>query len=151
MVSGEAGMIHRALFPRQPVPADVAARYDAARARFFGDDRYARLVAFLAERELDPEAVEYALRLRHGPNSLTQRFQVKLTLCEVRPAYDAAFVQYLARFVRHRFVGTHTESGGHLALTRIKIAALYDKARHDAAECGRVERTGCGEVEKITN
>lgn len=93
MVSGEAGMIHRALFPRQPVPADVAAHYEAARARFFGDDRYARLVAFLAERDLDPEAVEYALRLRHGPNGLTQRFQVMLTLCEVRPAYDAAFVQ----------------------------------------------------------
>ena len=90
---GEAQMIHRALFPRRPLTDAVVARYEAARARFFADDRYARLVAFLIERELDPEAVEYALRLRHGPNGLTRRFQVLLTLCEVRSAYDGAFVQ----------------------------------------------------------
>ena len=90
---GEAQMIHGALFPRQPVPDLVVVRYEAARARFFADDSYVRLVAFLAERDLDAEAVEYALRLRHGQNGLTRRFQVMLTLCEVRSAYDAAFVQ----------------------------------------------------------
>lgn len=89
---GEAQMIHGALFPRLPMPGGVAARYEAARARFFSEDAYARLVAFLAEHQLDAEAVEYALRLRHGANGLTQRFQVMLTLCEVRSAYDAAFV-----------------------------------------------------------
>ncbi|HEY3440949.1 MAG TPA: hypothetical protein VGK29_09365 [Paludibaculum sp.] len=92
-MTGEAQYIHRALFPRQTVPAAVVARYEAARARFFFDDAYAHLVAFLAEHRLDAEAVEYALRLRHGPNGLTRRFQVMLTLCEVRSAYDAAFVQ----------------------------------------------------------
>ena len=90
---GEAEMIHRALFPRRPMPHGVAAGYEAARARFFFDDVHARLVAFLAEHGLDAEAVEYALRLRHGPNGLTRRFQVMLTLCEVRSAYDGAFVQ----------------------------------------------------------
>ena len=90
---GEAQMIHRALFPRQRVPAVVVARYEAARARFFAEDPYARLIGFLAGHNLDPEAVEYALRLRRGPNGLTRRFQVMLTLCEVRSAYDAAFVQ----------------------------------------------------------
>jgi len=86
-------MIHGALFPRQPVPDLVVMRYEVARARFFADDSYVRLVAFLAERDLDAEAVEYALRLRSGPNGLTRRFQVMLTLCEVRSAYDGAFVQ----------------------------------------------------------
>jgi hypothetical protein len=92
-MTGEAELIHRALFPLQSAPAAVVARYEAARARFFADDAFARLVAFLAEHNLDAEAVEYALRLRHGPNGLTRRFQVMLTLCEVRSAYDAAFVQ----------------------------------------------------------
>ena len=89
----EAHTIHHALFPHHPIPSDVVARYAAARARFFANDAYARLVQFLLENELDLEAVEYALRLRHGPNGLTRRFQVMLTLCEVRSAYDAAFVQ----------------------------------------------------------
>jgi hypothetical protein len=92
-MSAEARLIHRALFPTQSAPAEVVVRYEAARTRFFADDSCARLVEFLAERDLDPEAVEYALRLRHGPNGLTRRFQVMLTLCEVRSAYDAAFVQ----------------------------------------------------------
>jgi len=86
-------MIHRALFPRLPMPGGVATRYEAARERFFSEDADARLVGFLVAHGLDAEAVEYALRLRHGPNGLTRRFQVMLTLCEVRSAYDAAFVQ----------------------------------------------------------
>jgi hypothetical protein len=92
-MTGEAELIHRALFSGRSAPAAVVASYEAARARYFADDPFARLVAFLAERKLDAEAVEYALRLRHGPNGLTRRFQVMLTLCEVRPAYDGAFVQ----------------------------------------------------------
>ena len=92
-MAGEAQLIHRALFPNRPAPEAVVAGYEAARARFFADDECARLVAFLTEHDLDPEAVEYALRLRHGANGLTRRFQVMLTLCEVRPAYDGAFVQ----------------------------------------------------------
>lgn len=90
---GEVQTIHHALFPHQPVPDAVVARYEAARARFFANDPYVRLVVFLLEHKLDLEAVEYALRLRYGPNGLTRRFQVMLTLCEARAAYDAAFVQ----------------------------------------------------------
>ncbi|HEY3742721.1 MAG TPA: hypothetical protein VGL53_22905 [Bryobacteraceae bacterium] len=90
-------MIHRALFPDLPVDEAVVERYEQARARFFTGDRYAPMVAFLVENQLDLEAVEYALRLRvRGQNGLTQRFQVILTLCEVRSAYDSRFVQ------RHR-------------------------------------------------
>lgn len=92
-MAGEAQTIHHALFPHQAVPVEIVQRYEAARARFFANDPYVRLVVFLLEHELDVEAVEYALRLRRGPNGLTRRFQVMLTLCEVRSAYDAAFVQ----------------------------------------------------------
>ena len=88
----EADLIHRALFPGRAIPPDVIERYDAARVRFFSADPDAPLVALLLERQLDAEAVEFALRLR-GANGLTRRFQVMLSLCEVRSAYDDAFVQ----------------------------------------------------------
>lgn len=87
-------MIHRALFPDLPVSEAVVERYEQARTRFFTADRYVPLVAFLVENQLDAEAVEYALRVRVSrSNGLTQRFQVMLTLCEVRSAYDARFIQ----------------------------------------------------------
>jgi hypothetical protein len=89
----EAAILHRALFPKTAMPHGLEARYLQARGRFFAGDAAAPLVAYIVENGLDPEAVEYALRLRRGPNGLTRRLQVMLTLCEVRSAYDTRFVQ----------------------------------------------------------
>src|SRR5579862_729189 len=84
----EAAILHRALFPKTAMPASLEARYAQARERFFANDDAAPLVAQIVERGLDPEAIEYAMRVRGGPNGLTRRFQVMLSLCEVRSGYD---------------------------------------------------------------
>ena len=89
----EAAVLHRALFPKTAMPPGLEARYLQARDQFFANDPAAPLVAYIVEKRLDPEAVEYVLRLRRGSNGLTRRMQVMLTLCEVRSAYDARFVQ----------------------------------------------------------
>jgi hypothetical protein len=89
----EPAILHRALFHTIALPPDLEARYWQARDLYFAADPDAPLVAYIAEHDLDPEAIEYFLRLRRGPNGLTRRFQVVLTLCEVRSAYDPAFVQ----------------------------------------------------------
>jgi hypothetical protein len=92
----EAEVFHRALFPGTAMPADLEARYLQARDRFFANDEAAALVAHVVENGLDVEALEYALRVRRGTNGLTRRFQVMLSLCEVRSAYDGRFVQHRA-------------------------------------------------------
>mgnify|MGYP001077251379 CR=1 FL=1 len=87
----EAAHLHRAFFGGDP-PPEVAARYVAAcRACLSGaDPREERAVAEVVRLRLDPEAVEFALRLR-GKRLLTKKIQALFYLCEVRKDYLGHF------------------------------------------------------------
>ena len=89
----EARSLHQALFggvaPEEVVQRYIraheicpAARTEAAR----------RALDLILSRNLDAEAIEYALRLRQGDPALTQKFQILFYLVEIRSAYYSRFV-----------------------------------------------------------
>ena len=89
----EARSFHRALFGGA-APEEVVGRYvrahevcPAART-----ETARRALDLILSRNLDAEAIEYALRLRKGNPALTQKFQILFYLVEVRSAYYPRFV-----------------------------------------------------------
>ena len=89
----EARTLHRALFGGA-IPEEVVQRYirahdgcPAART-----EAARRALDIILSRNLDAEAIEYALRLRKGDPALTQKFQILFYLVEVRSAYYPRFV-----------------------------------------------------------
>jgi len=88
-LAAEALYLHQGLFGRAPEPV-VIERYAAAHRKLFagaGSD----LIARMAARGLDVEAVEFALR-RRGRGELTRKIQILCYLVEVRSSYQRYFV-----------------------------------------------------------
>ena len=92
----EATYFH-ALFFRGTIPDAVLQRYVAANALCFPapDARDLRMVEMIVAHRLDAEAVELAMRFRHGSNVLTRKIQVLFFLVEVRSAYYGYFVNQM--------------------------------------------------------
>jgi hypothetical protein len=71
----------------------VKRRYVAANALFPAPEAQdSRMVETIVARRLDAEAIEQAMRLRHGSDVLTRKIQVLFFLVEVRSAYYGYFV-----------------------------------------------------------
>jgi hypothetical protein len=89
----EATYFHSLFFPG-PIPEVVIQRYVAANALCFPtpDARDSRMVETIVAHRLDAEAIELAMRLRHGSDVLTRKIQVLFFLIEVRSAYYGYFV-----------------------------------------------------------
>jgi hypothetical protein len=89
----EATYFH-ALFFRKPIPDVVIQRYVAANILCFPapDTRDSKMVETIVGRRLDAEAIELAMRLRHGSDLLTRKIQILFFLVEVRSAYYGYFV-----------------------------------------------------------
>jgi hypothetical protein len=89
----EAAYFHAAFF-HGPIPGTVLQRYVAANALCFPtpDARDSRMVETIVAHRLDAEAVELAMRLRHGSDVLTRKIQILFFLVEVRSAYYGYFV-----------------------------------------------------------
>src|SRR4029077_11932046 len=89
----EAAYFH-ALFFRGPIPGTVLQRYVAANALCSPppEVRDSRLVEAIVAHRLDAEAIELAMRLRHGSDVLTRKIQILFFLVEVRSAYYGYFV-----------------------------------------------------------
>ena len=92
LLQEEAAWLHASLFPGRSMNHLVAARYASAWNDCFGAGRGAELTRRLLSAKPDAEAVEYALRLRAGPNLLTRKIQVLLFLVEARGEYLGQFV-----------------------------------------------------------
>lgn len=100
-LASEAQYLHRAVFGGA-VPEEVLERYirahgvcPAART-----EAARRMLDLILSRNLDAEAIEYALRLRKGNPALTQKFQILFYLVEVRSAYYPRFVNERAGAAR---------------------------------------------------
>ena len=89
----EATYFH-ALFFRKPIPDVVIGRYVAANILCFPapDKRDSKMVETIVAHRLDAEAIELAMRLRHGRDLLTRKIQILFFLVEVRSAYYGYFV-----------------------------------------------------------
>ena len=89
----EATYLH-ALFFRKPIPDVVIQRYVAANILCFPapDMRDSKMVETIVAHRLDAEAIELAMRLRHGRDLLTRKIQILFFLVEVRSAYYGYFV-----------------------------------------------------------
>jgi hypothetical protein len=92
LLEREATYFHSLFFPG-PIPDAVIRRYVAANALFPAPDaRDSRMVETIVTHRLDAEAIELAMRLRHGSDVLTRKIQVLFFLVEVRSAYYGYFV-----------------------------------------------------------
>ena len=86
----QADYLHRRLLGR-PAPDDMASEHARAVRTLFYDPTKPPLPAVpvnlerLVDRNLDPEAVELYVRLRHGTNELGRRLHVLLYLIEIHP------------------------------------------------------------------
>jgi hypothetical protein len=89
----EATYFHARFFSG-PIPESVLQRYVAANQLCFPapNVRDSRMVEKIVAHHLDAEAVELAMRLRHGSDVLTRKIQVLFFLVEVRSAYYGYFV-----------------------------------------------------------
>ncbi len=98
----EADFLHRRILGGPAPPEIVTAYNQALRTLFPGDlPRVGVDIERIVSRELDPEAIEFYLRLRKGmPSTLTQRIHVLFYLIEPRPEYASRFA--LARSARWR-------------------------------------------------
>lgn len=81
-LAAEAESFYRTLFGA-PAPPAVTERYIAANVHCFGTDFADPVTSVVVRRGLDPEAVEFALRLR-GSTPLTRKLQILFYLAEVR-------------------------------------------------------------------
>ena len=82
------------LFFRKPIPEVVIRRYVAANILCFPapDTRDSKMVETIVAHHLDAEAIELAMRLRHGSDVLTRKIQILFFLVEIRSAYYGSFV-----------------------------------------------------------
>jgi hypothetical protein len=89
----EARYLHQAVF-RGAIPEEVVERYIRAHDAFpsVRTEAARRTLDVILSRNLDPEAIELALRVRKGNPALTQKFQILCYLVEVRSAYYPYFV-----------------------------------------------------------
>jgi hypothetical protein len=89
----EATYFHALFFSRQ-IPDVVVRRYVAANVLCFPapDTRDCKMVETIVAHRLDAEAIELAMRLRHGNDVLTRKIQILFFLVEVRSAYYGYFV-----------------------------------------------------------
>jgi hypothetical protein len=85
----EATHLHRVFFRKDP-PSVLLERYVAAH------DAWSETPGSLVERVvslgLDAEAVEFAVRIRSGPNALTRKIRILFYLLEPRPEYLGWFI-----------------------------------------------------------
>jgi len=92
-LANEGRYLHRALFGSE-APEEVVERYvrahDVLPAACAEGAR--NILDRIVSNRLDPEAIEYVLRLRKRNPVLTQKLQVLFYLVEVRSAYYARFV-----------------------------------------------------------
>ncbi len=92
-IPAEADFLHRRLLGG-PAPPEVVTAYGCALRTLFPGDlpRVQVDIKRIVTRQLDPEAIEFYLRLRNGmPSTLTQRIHVLFYLVEPRPEYDPRF------------------------------------------------------------
>ena len=113
----QANYLHRALFGRD-APDEVRRQYASVLQRAALSEIPRCDLARLIERNIDLEAVEFALRRRNPANSLTQRFRVLCYLAEARPEYF------------HRFVNeSPARVAGPLTLGFLTLRSLYKLAK----------------------
>jgi len=89
----EARYLHQAVFGGA-IPEAVVERYIRAHDSFpaLRSEEARHMLEVVLSRNLDPEAIELALRVRKGNPALTRKFQVLCYLVEVRSAYYPRFV-----------------------------------------------------------
>jgi len=97
-LQAEAEILHRILFG-SGAPAEVKQRYALALETLPLAASLKCDLAALAERKVDLEAIELALRKNNPMNFLTQRFRVLCYLVEARPDYFHRFVNQRPRFI----------------------------------------------------
>ena len=87
----EAVYLHHYLFGFEP-PAEVVARYAEACSSCLGNADLAESEAVrkVVEQKLDPEAIEFWLRIK-GRTLLSKKIQVLFYFCEVRSTYLGFF------------------------------------------------------------
>jgi len=85
----EAMHLHWVFFRKDP-PTVLLERYVAAHDAW--NETPGLLVERVVSLGLDAEAVEFALRIRSGPNALTRKIRILFYLLEPRPEYFGCFI-----------------------------------------------------------
>lgn len=100
----EAAVLHQVLF-RQPISPELAQQYASACSSLLtqASTTQQNSIVALAEKSVDLEAVELALRRRNPNNSLTQRFHVLMYLAEGRSSHFQYYVNKQDSFCRAFF------------------------------------------------
>ena len=90
-LAAEVIALHRSLFGGLPDPL-IIERYETAHRKLFPADSGSPLLERIVSRNLDVEAVEFALRRRRAGAELTRKMQILCYLVEVRAPYQHHFV-----------------------------------------------------------
>lgn len=97
----EARYFH-GLFFREELAPQVVERYVAANQLCFPqlEDRDQKMLEDIVGRQMDAEAIELALRIRHCGSVLTRKIQILFYLVEVRSQYYGRFVNQESGILR---------------------------------------------------
>lgn len=93
LLEREVRHLHARFFEGTIAP-EVVERYVDAHRRYLPDpdDRARRVMEAILDAQLDPEAVELALRMHRRERFLTRKIQILFYLVEVRSEYYGYFV-----------------------------------------------------------
>ncbi|HEX3878679.1 MAG TPA: hypothetical protein VHW24_16945 [Bryobacteraceae bacterium] len=98
-LAAEARHLHRCLFHCAPDALTVE-RYANAHRCWWPNESPSPLLTRIVERNLDAEAVEFALRRRGHGEVLTRKLQIVCYLAESRAAYLHRFINFEASRAR---------------------------------------------------